>query len=206
MIASAPSSSATSTLRHSSASSARSPEMPRLTFTLVRRPSPTPSGESDVWWMLAGMAMRPAATPARMNSGSRPSLRATSAIWGVTTPARAKSIWVTGCADACRSSTRRDIRFSLRWHYPCQVLRVGACAPPLSPPRACAPHELPGAVLPRRHGFSISTRTGRASRVYGKGWKTRTVPRSTPIVAGCPMNSLEMPRDTRLVSGSSSME
>ena len=54
--------------------------------------------------MLAGMAMRPAATPARMNSGSRPSLRATSAIWGVTTPARAKSIWVTGCADAYREA------------------------------------------------------------------------------------------------------
>ena len=47
MMASAPSSSATSTLRHSSSSSMRSPEMPRFTFTFVRKPSPTPSGESE---------------------------------------------------------------------------------------------------------------------------------------------------------------
>ena len=96
MMASAPSSSATSTFFHSSASSATSPEMPRFTFTFVRRPPPTPSGDKLVWWMLAGMAMRPAATPSRMNSGSRPSFSATVRMAGVTVPARAWSICVTG--------------------------------------------------------------------------------------------------------------
>ena len=94
MMASAPSSSATSTFFHSSASSATSPEMPRFTFTFVRRPPPTPSGDKLVWWMLAGMAMRPAATPSRMNSGSRPSFSATMAISRVMVPARAASICV----------------------------------------------------------------------------------------------------------------
>ena len=110
MMDSAPSSNATSTLRHSSASSARSPEMPRLTLTLVRRPSPTPSGESDAWWMFAGMAMRPHATPLRMNSGSRPSLRATSSMCGVITPARANSICVIGSApDFCAKHALGDV-------------------------------------------------------------------------------------------------
>ena len=89
MMASAPSSSATSTFLHSSASSATSPEMPRFTFTFVRRPPPTPSGERRPWWMFAGMAMRPAATPSRMNSGSRPSFSATARMAGVIVPARA---------------------------------------------------------------------------------------------------------------------
>ena len=47
MMASAPSSMAVSTFSHSTDSSARSPEMPKLTLTLVRKPSPTPSGDSD---------------------------------------------------------------------------------------------------------------------------------------------------------------
>ena len=94
MIASAPSSKAMSTFSHSTCSSARSPEIPKFTFTFVRSPSPTPSGESDVWWMFAGMAMRPAATPSRMNSGVRPSFSATMRIAGVISPARAKSICV----------------------------------------------------------------------------------------------------------------
>ena len=74
MMASAPSSSATSTFFHSSASQARSPEIPKFTFTFVRRPAPTPSGERLAWRMFAGMAMRPAATPSRTNSEVAPLL------------------------------------------------------------------------------------------------------------------------------------
>ena len=96
MMASAPSSRATSTFFHSSASQATSPEIPKFTFTFVRRPPPTPSGMRLAWWMFAGMAMRPAATPSRMNSGSRPSFSATARMAGVTAPARAWSICVTG--------------------------------------------------------------------------------------------------------------
>ncbi len=95
MMASAPSSSATSTFFHSSASQARSPEIPKFTFTFVRRPAPTPSGDRLSWRMFAGMAMRPAATPSRTNSGSRSSFWATISISRVTVPARAASICVT---------------------------------------------------------------------------------------------------------------
>ncbi len=94
MMASAPSSRATATFSHSVASSAKSPEIPRFTFTLVvsgtpSKVEPTPPGVRLAWWMLAGMATRPAATAARMASGARPSAAATAAIWGVTMPARA---------------------------------------------------------------------------------------------------------------------
>ena len=103
MMASAPKSSAILTFFHSSAASALSPEMPRLTLTLVERPSPTPKARMPflICTMLAGMAMRPSATRSRMYSGSRCSRSATSFICGVICPARAKSICVTSLGSVC---------------------------------------------------------------------------------------------------------
>ena len=103
MMASAPKSSAILTFFHSSAASALSPEMPRLTLTLVDRPSPTPKACMPflMCTMLAGMAMRPSATRSRMYSGSRCSRSATSFICGVICPARAKSICVTSLGSVC---------------------------------------------------------------------------------------------------------
>ncbi len=96
-------SSAISTFFHSSAASAMSPEMPRLTLTLVRRPSrhqrrARPSGCARCWpeWR-CGRRRR----ASRMHSGSRCSLSATSFICGVICPARAKSICVTSLGSVC---------------------------------------------------------------------------------------------------------
>src|SRR5579872_1819427 len=58
---------------------------------------PIPIGSSFAfrWWMLAGMIARPSATSRRTNSASRPSRSATRRISGVTSPSRARCIWVT---------------------------------------------------------------------------------------------------------------
>ena len=94
MMASAPNFSAMATFSHSWGASWMSPEMPRLTLTFVRRPSPTPQAWRFGWLMFAGIAIRPAATPSRTNSGSRNSSLATCAICGVISPRRAASICV----------------------------------------------------------------------------------------------------------------
>ena len=64
-------------------------ELPMLALILHLDATPMHIGSRLVWWMLAGMIMRPRATSSRISSGARRSRAATYSISSVTTPLRA---------------------------------------------------------------------------------------------------------------------
>ena len=64
-------------------------ELPILELILHFEATPMPIGSRLVWWILAGMIMRPRATSSRTSSGASFSRRATYSISSVTMPLRA---------------------------------------------------------------------------------------------------------------------
>ena len=85
MMASAPYRTASLALASSSSTFTLSREVPRLTFTLTRRPSPMPHGVAP-WIGLSGMTTLPEATSLRSFSGSILSFLATASISSVGPP------------------------------------------------------------------------------------------------------------------------
>ena len=145
---SAPKCTAVCSFSSSIASSPVTAELPMFALILQRTATPIPSGSSRParWTLLAGMTRRPAATSCRTNSASRYSARATYSISGVTSPARAASIWVfdimllrsigrppwlhAADGDAASDTAATPIRKSSYWSSPlCQLTpaeRTGA--------------------------------------------------------------------------------